>query len=390
MVEAAGNAQNCLNRLVKHSEMREKSRIFELDTLIMKRFYSLLFSVLLALDIYAQPPAGYYNSAAGLSGTPLKLALHNIIDNHTVVTYASLWTHFQTTDKKANGKVWDIYSDNPGGTPPYEYTFVTDQCGNYSVEGDCYNREHSWPQSWFNQLAGPVSDLFHIYPTDGKVNGLRSNYAFGEVTSGTTTLNGGKLGSNTFPGFSGIAFEPIDEYKGDLARSFFYMSTRYYTEDSGWSTSDMTNRSELLPWAVNLLMSWHVQDTVSTKEINRNNAIYGIQNNRNPYIDHPEYAALVWSSTTGNGTEAFFKDVINIYPNPSNGNFNLDLYSSKAQSMDVKMFDYSGKLIYNHIFNTTGSNTHTEFNLEGYSQGAYHLQVVAGSKVFNTKVVLTR
>ncbi|MCK9212052.1 MAG: endonuclease [Ignavibacteriaceae bacterium] len=241
----------------------------------------------------------YYLSTYKLYGTDLRLALHNIIKNHTVVSYASLWTYFQTTDKKANGKVWDMYSDIPDGTPPYEFTFITKQCGNYSGEGDCYNREHSWPKSWFSDATNsPYSDLFHLYPTDGKVNGQRSNYPYGNVSNPTwTSLNGSKLGTNTFPGYGGIAFEPIDAYKGDLARSSMYMSVRYYTEDAAWSTSEGTNKSDLLPWYANLLYSWSIQDTVSQKEIDRNNAIYTIQKNRNPFIDHPEFAAEIWETT---------------------------------------------------------------------------------------------
>src|SRR4051812_27032158 len=105
----------------------------------MKALFTLLF---ISTICVAQIPPGYYNSAQGLAGNALKIALHNIIKNHTQLTYNALWTAYPKTDKKANGKVWDIYSDVPSGTPPYEYTFITDQCGNYSVEGDCYNREH--------------------------------------------------------------------------------------------------------------------------------------------------------------------------------------------------------------------------------------------------------
>lgn len=240
----------------------------------------------------------YYDGAYKLYGTALRLALHNIIKGHTSVSYDALWTHFQTTDKKPNGKVWDMYSDIPDATPPYEYTFSTNQCGNYSGENSCYNREHSWPKSWFNDLTPSYTDLFHLFPTDGYVNGRRSNYNYGNVSVPTwTSQNGSKLGPNTFPGFSGTVFEPINSYKGDLARGHMYMSVRYYTEDAGWSTSDGTNKSDLLSWYANLLYSWHILDSVSTKEINRNNAVFGIQKNRNPFIDHPEFAAEIWKTT---------------------------------------------------------------------------------------------
>ncbi|MDX2196761.1 MAG: endonuclease [Cytophagales bacterium] len=267
----------------------------------MKLFYKFLITICAAVSItYAQPPANYYNSASGLSGAPLKTALYNIIKNHSSQSYGSLWTHFQTTDKKANGKVWDIYSNN-------NYTFGSNQCGNYSAEGDCYNREHSWPKSWFSDATPMYSDLFHLYPSDGYVNGRRGNFAFGNVSSPTyTSGNGSKVGPNAYPGYTGTVFEPVNEYKGDLARSYFYMVTRYENLISGWQNNDndadATLNGTTYPafenWALNLLYSWHTQDPVSQKEIDRNNAIYGIQNNRNPYIDHPEWVAQVWGFAT--------------------------------------------------------------------------------------------
>jgi endonuclease I len=245
---------------------------------------------------YSQIPPGYYDPAAGLSGTALQSALHNIIDNHTVRSYNQLWTDMQVTDDKPNGKVWDIYSDIPGGTPPYEYSFGSDQCGTYSQEGDCYNREHTFPKSWFGGEVSPMySDLFQVMPADGYVNSQRSNYPYGEVGSYTwISQNGCKLGSCIYPGYNGTVFEPIDEYKGDVARNYFYMATRYYGEDGSWPGSDMVDGSQLKEWAKNMLLEWSNNDPVSQKEIDRNNAIYNLQDNRNPFIDHPEYIGLIW------------------------------------------------------------------------------------------------
>ncbi len=248
------------------------------------------------LLLFGQIPPGYYDNAAGLSGTPLQSALHNIIDNHTVRSYNQLWTDLQVTDDKPNGKVWDIYSDIPGGTPPYEYSFGSDQCGTYSQEGDCYNREHTFPKSWFGGEVSPMySDLFQVMPADGYVNSQRSNYPYGEVGSYTwISQNGSKLGSCIYPGYSSTVFEPIDEYKGDVARNYFYMATRYYGEDGSWPGSGMVDGSQLKEWAKNMLLEWSNGDQVSQKETDRNNAIYNLQNNRNPFIDHPEYIELIW------------------------------------------------------------------------------------------------
>ncbi|MBW7887839.1 MAG: endonuclease [Bacteroidetes bacterium] len=245
----------------------------------------------------APPSSDYYSGAYRLYGTALRAALHNIIKGHSVVSYDGLYSAFPSTDSKPNGKVWDIYSDVPGGTPAYEYTHGQKKCGSYSGEGDCYNREHSWCDSWLGQTNPARSDLFHMYPTDGYVNNRRSNFPFGKVGSVTwTSTNGGKLGTCSYPGYTGTVFEPIDEYKGDIARSTMYMSVRYYTEDSKWITTPATNKSDLLSWYANLLYDWSIQDTVSVKELNRNNAIFSFQKNRNPFIDHPEFAAEIWKT----------------------------------------------------------------------------------------------
>ena len=255
----------------------------------------LLFLLIATLTGFSQIPNGYYNAANGKTGDELKEALHDIIKGHHVVSYSGLLNAFAYTDCKPNGKIWDIYSN-------YEYS-LSGNCGVYEHEGDCWNREHTWPQSWFNESSTPRSDLFHVYPTDGYVNGQRSNYPYGEVNNPIyISGNGSKLGPCVTSGYTGRVFEPVDEYKGDIARSYFYMSVRYYSEDSGWGTSAMTNKSVILPWAMTMLLRWSDADPVSDKEIARNNAVYGYQNNRNPFIDHPEYARMIWDPNWQGGT----------------------------------------------------------------------------------------
>lgn len=278
----------------------------------MKKFYlSATAFLFLALVALSQPPPGYYNGASGLTGVGLKAALHDIIKGHTEVDYSSLWIHFSSTDKKPNGKVWCMYSDLPGSPPPYEFTFTTDQCGSTSatVEGACYNREHSFPRSWYgsggNTTMPMYADLHHLYPTDAWVNSLRSYYPFGVVNNPTTTTrNGGELGPNATAGYSGTVFEPIDAYKGDIARTMFYMVTRYHDQVAGWPAGstygslvlDGTSFPSFKKWYLDLMLLWHRQDPVSQKEIDRNNAVFAIQNNRNPFIDNPEYANCIWAT----------------------------------------------------------------------------------------------
>jgi len=267
-------------------------------------FFALLFS----LYSFAQIPAGYYTTATG-TGYTLKTQLYNIIKGHTDNGYAGLYTTYLTSDRdyyyENDGTVLDMYSENPSGIDPYTYStsVTTDKCGNYSVEGDCYNREHIIPQSVFNESAPMVSDAHSITPTDGKVNGLRSAFPHGTVaTASKTTLNGSKLGSSGVAGYSGTVFEPIDEFKGDIARMYLYFATRYENTVSGYSFDmfDGSSNQVFTTAFLNMLLTWHAQDPVNAREIARNNAIYERQNNRNPYIDHPEYVQAIWNPTPDN------------------------------------------------------------------------------------------
>jgi len=264
----------------------------------------LFFALLFWTFSFAQIPAGYYNTATG-TGYTLKTQLYNIIKGHTDNGYAGLYTTYLTSDidnfYENDATILDMYSENPSGTDPYNYSSgSTQRCGNYSVEGDCYNREHIIPQSTFGSSAPMVSDAHHIPPTDGKVNGIRSNYPHGNVASAsTTTLNGSKLGSSAVSGYTGTVFEPINEFKGDIARMYFYFATRYETTVSGYSFPmfNGTSNQVFTTAFLNMLLAWHTQDPVSAREITRNNAIYARQNNRNPYIDHPEYVQAIWNPT---------------------------------------------------------------------------------------------
>lgn len=268
----------------------------------MKQIYSLLF-LFLFTTAFAQAPAGYYTNATG-SGYTLKTQLYNIIKDHTVNDYAGLYVTYQTSDIdnffENDGSVLDMYSENPVGADPYTYNISSAQrCGNYTNEGDCYNREHIIPQSVFNEQSPMVSDAHFITPTDGKVNGIRSNYPHSVVANATLiTRNGSKLGESTTAGYTGLVFEPIDEFKGDIARMYFYFATRYENTVAGYSFA-MFNKSTNKVFTtgfLNQLLAWHNQDPVSSREIARNNAIYARQNNRNPFIDNPGYVTSIWKT----------------------------------------------------------------------------------------------
>lgn len=268
----------------------------------MKKTYSFIFLLLITTASFAQIPSGYYNTASG-TGYTLKTQLYNIIKGHTDNGYAGLYTTYQTSDidnfYENDGSVLDMYSENPSGTDPYNYSIATTQrCGSYVKEGDCYNREHIIPQSVFSEKAPMVSDAHFITPTDGKVNGMRSNYPHGVVNTPTyISQNGGKIGANSTSGYSGTVFEPINEFKGDIARMYFYFATRYENTVAGYNYPMFDGSGDKVFSAafLNILLAWNTQDPVSPREIARNNAIYARQNNRNPYIDHPEYVNQIWN-----------------------------------------------------------------------------------------------
>lgn len=254
--------------------------------------------VTFVMVVSAQPPAGYYQTATGKNGAQLKTTLYGIISsNYVSKSYDFLYTIFETSDVRPDGKVWDMYST-------CTWTPGQKLCGNQQNVCDCYNREHSIPSSWFGGDKGSVmySDAFHLYPTDGRVNNFRGNMPFGETSTGkivdSDSRSLGKIGNCTFPGYTGQVFEPVDEYKGDFARTYFYFSTRYENimTTIGGESFNRTKYPAFPDWTINMFLKWHRNDPVSQKEITRNNVIYGYQKNRNPFIDHPELAEHIWGN----------------------------------------------------------------------------------------------
>lgn len=269
-----------------------------MKTTNLKGWGLMLLLSFLTLSLFAQGPNNsgtYYQEADGLKGQALKTAMFKIIRSHKQLTYKELWTAFKTTDMRSDGKVWDMYSNATN------FTFGTDQAGNYKKEGDVYNREHSFPKSWFNDLKPMYTDLVHLVPTDAKVNGERSNYPFGETEGEKYQSKNGfsKLGYCTYPGYTDIVFEPNDEYKGDFARIYFYMATAYEDKITGWSQSAILQSDAYQPykdWQQKMLMEWSEKDPVSQKEIDRNAGIYKLQENRNPFVDYPGLEEYIWGS----------------------------------------------------------------------------------------------
>lgn len=280
-----------------------------------KRVLTTVCMVLLTVMVaWAQGPNNtgtYYQAADGKTGSALKTAMYGIINGKykgtkfQQIAYGSgylsgVWGAFQTTDVLDNGTtIRDRYSNITA------YTVGDDQGSSNSTEGKGgYNREHSFPKSWFggSTAAGPGTDLYHIYPTDVTVNNHRGDLPYGENNGEEWQSASGysKVGYCTFSGYSDKCFEPNDEWKGDFARSYFYMVTCYEGSQTSWS-SDMLS-SNTYPcfktWALNLLLKWARQDPVSDIEIARNEAVCAKQHNRNPFIDYPGLEEYVWGTKT--------------------------------------------------------------------------------------------
>lgn len=369
----------------------------------MKRIFTFL-PLLATLTAVAQIPAGYYNNATG-TGYTLKTQLHNIIHDHTDQGYSGLYTTFALSDKdlyyENDGSILDIYSEKPSGPDSYEFYYGSDQQDDGSggtAEGQKFNREHIIPQSYFNSVTPMYSDAHFILPTDKYVNAQRGNYPFGKVATATlTTSNGSKKGNNLNSGYSagytGVVFEPIDEFKGDVARMFFYFVTCYETQLPDFYSAvnesstqakamfDGTTGHSFSPTFLNILLTWNAQDPVSQREIDRNNAIYGRQANRNPFIDHPEYAATIWGTVAG--VDNAFTTTLSVYPNPA-VNHEVNIYS-EAVLETIEVINIKGQLIQQISKPQANDNVYT---VQQLTSGIYFIKMTSGNQATTKKIIV--
>ena len=275
-----------------------KKRI--LTTLTM---FALICSV-----VCAQAPNNtgtYYMNADGKKGQALKTAMFNIIKiTQAGWSYDGLKTAYKTTDMRPDGYLRDWYSNTTSYVPG------SNCAGSYEKEGDGYNREHLVPQSWFSKRDPMRCDIFHVVPTDAKINGMRADLPLGEVGTviEASKNNYSKKGyAKSGLGYTGIVFEPNDEVKGDIARAYFYMVTCYEDSIPRWNADGNSNATAsyvfdgstypgLTTWVTNMMLEWSAKDPVDAIETARNNAIYGKQRNRNPFIDYPGLEQYIWGS----------------------------------------------------------------------------------------------
>jgi len=361
----------------------------------MKHIYFII-AVCFTATLFAQAPAGYYDSATG-TGYTLKTQLKAIIDNNDDglstefiaqdLGYGALYDTYENSDVdlyyENNGTLLDMYSErviqNPDNTSTnlpdaYEYTYGVNQDDGTmgTAEGQRYNREHTIPQSSFSSASPMRNDAHFVIPTDKYVNAQRGNLPYGFVD---TTLqfdeysNGTRRGENTnsgvAAGYSGDVFEPIDEFKGDIARMYFFFVTRYESQITGFNYvmfDGSANQAIDQPF-LDILYNWHVNDPVSQRELDRNNAIFNQQNNRNPFIDNPQFVLEIWQNSLS--VEEFqITNAVKMYPNPASGNFvNID----SNEDLVVEIYNILGKKVKTQKI----TSTHKKLSISELAKGVY-------------------
>jgi len=248
----------------------------------MKKVYLLILLILNMMIVNAQP-TGYYNQAAGLQGEELKEALNDIISGHTVYSYFY---------SKEIFKLSDADPQNPSNVIMV-YTGRSHPNNDYGTGSDQLNREHVWAKSHgnFGDVQPMDGDVHNLKPVDASVNNDKSNLDY--------DMGGTQHPEATGCYYTDETWEPRDEVKGDIARILFYMDTRYQGENG---ELDLTLVDEIGTYPepehgkLSTLLQWNLQDPPDAFERNRNNVIYSFQKNRNPFIDDPNLAELIWNN----------------------------------------------------------------------------------------------
>lgn len=226
------------------------------------------------LTVVTNAPTYYQSISPSLTGEALKNALDTLISTNISVSYD--WSRFEYADQHPTNtsQVLTIY-------PKLGYAKTAHVNGNAP---DHWNREHTYPQSKIG--GGALSDNHHIFADDWKTNGTRGNNKFGDVanTEANRVLDSANRPTNNYT--SSGYFEPNDEAKGEVARATLYLNTLYgYTLENNFQTAEMA-------------VLWALEYPVNDWAMTRNNRVFDKQNNRNPYVDHPEWICAVYGTTS--------------------------------------------------------------------------------------------
>jgi len=315
----------------------------------------LLFSLIALFQFAAaQIPPGYYDAASGLTGTELKGALHDIIDNHDEPSYDDLRDFIL--------KASDEDPENPNNVILL-YSGISRPKSMFGGNSGDWNREHVWAKSHGDFGNNPPcgTDAHHIRPSDVQVNSLRGNLDF---DMGGDPVQGAP-GCRRIPG---VSFEPRDEVKGDVARMIFYMDVRY---EGGSGELDLTVVDAVNTYPapehgkLSILLEWHQQDPPDDFERNRNDVVYSYQDNRNPFIDHPEFVAEIWGNPSSISTTD--QIIVRCYPNPVSSHLFIQYQGTSSYAYSLISID--GRLI---LEGQTHSDR-TSVNTTSVEQGLYLL-----------------
>lgn len=344
-----------------------------------KRYVMIITAICgIFLSLSADMPRDYYpNTLEGKNGAELKTELHNLLKEHTRIAYGSrnyngacTWTVFKKSDVRPNGKVWDMYSNN-------SYSF-----SNGASKG--MNIEHSVPKSWWGESNYDDStpgypyqydasyDLHHLTPADADANSAKSNYPLGKVLTATFDNGVSKEGAGYANGkATDHLFEPADEYKGDFARMYFYFVTCY--QNYSWKSLATTMFAQnsyptLNAYGKQLLLDWHRQDPVSQKEIDRNNAVYSFQGNRNPFIDYPNMVEFIWGDSID--YEFSFSGAQISTPTITIAKEEIDFGYIGAETSKTTEIYLKGRNLTNNLTILLQNDTQNEFSLSSTSLSA--------------------
>jgi len=359
-----------------------------------KLLFSCSLFLSLALSVFATIPAGYYANLEGKTTAALKTAAFQDIKTHVALSYNDLWTYFPQTDflPADPTEIWDMYSSN-----------IVLFTAHSSID-----KEHCVPNSWW---GGPTvdneyayGDLMNLYPANNSINRSKGNNPLSEVGATTPAGNNGvsKSGTSITVGYTGSGFEPADQYKGDFARTYFYMATCYQNYTT-W-LSDNTGQYEITggeypsfqPWAIPLLLKWSRMDPVSDKEIARNEVVYKLQHNRNPFIDYPQLAEYIWGNMkdsvfslstsptgtgTGTGIEQTVSRKLSITPNPARDQVQL-IFDGNTGTLHYSIYSMTGSVV------ASGNTSDHSLNVSGLKSGVYSCVVETSAEKLVSKLIV--
>ncbi len=345
----------------------------------MKILMSLLLT-LIVLNLFAQIPPGYYDGTEGLSGDDLKSALNDIIDGHTEFSYANVWNALRDTD------------EDPENTDNVILLYT-----GWSVSNSGYpiwNREHTWAKSHGDFGDDPPcgTDVHHLRPTDVQVNGDRGNLDFDYSDNPYPTIPG------CF--FDGDSWEPRDEVKGDVARMIFYMATRYEGENG---ELDLVVVDEVNTYPnpehgkLSALLEWNILDPPSEFEETRNDRIYeNWQGNRNPFIDHSEFADLIWNSVSADENQISPSSFnLHNYPNPFKPSgagrrlattISFSLNAENPEDTEIIIFNIKGQKVKQLFSNSVSQFSSGKHSVMWDGADEKGLQVTTGIYIYQLRV----